>query len=74
MDDVQSGVVLSGLENGRQYQIKVKAHTYNTELELELTSEFQTIYAPRPASPAANPLGSVFEVVVPFVITLTFLM
>ena len=31
-------------------------------------------YAPRPASPAANPLGSVLEVVVPFVITLTFLM
>jgi len=54
MDDVQSGVVLSGLENGRQYQIKVKVHTYNTELELELTSEFQIVYA-TPLSTSTSP-------------------
>ena len=45
MDDVESGVVLSGLENGREYQIRVLVDTNNTELELPLRSGAQTVFA-----------------------------
>jgi hypothetical protein len=54
MDNVSSGMVLSGLENGLQYQIRVKSHTYNSELELELTSESQIVYS-TPLSTATSP-------------------
>ena len=54
MENVSSGVVIPGLENGIQYQVRVKAYTYNTELELELTSEAQIIYS-KPLSTATSP-------------------
>ena len=54
MDNVSSGMVLSGLENGTQYQIRIKAHTYNTELELELTSDAQIVYS-TPLSTTTSP-------------------
>jgi len=45
MDNVSSGVIIPGLENGMQYQVRVKAYTYNTELDLELSSEAQILYS-----------------------------
>lgn len=54
MDDVTSGVVIQGLENGTQYQVRLKAHTYNTELELELVSDAQIIYS-TPLSTTTSP-------------------
>ena len=54
MDDVSSGMVITGLENGRQYQVRIKSHTYNSEVELELVSESQIVYA-TPLSTATSP-------------------
>ena len=54
MDDVSSGVVIPGLVNGRQYQVRVKAYTYNTELNLQLYSEAQILYA-KPLSVSTMP-------------------
>ena len=54
MENVSSGVVLSGLENGQLYQIRVKVCTSNTELQQELVSEAQLIYA-KPLSTATSP-------------------
>ena len=53
MDDVSSGVVINGLENGQLYQVRLKAYTYNTELELELLSDAQILYA-KPLSTATS--------------------
>ena len=44
MDDVISGVILSGLENGKEYQVRVIVDTYNTELDLPLNSGAQVVY------------------------------
>jgi hypothetical protein len=54
MDNVSSGVIIPGLENGTQYQVRVKAYTYNTELDLQLLSEAQILYS-TPLSTATSP-------------------
>ena len=54
IDDVPSGTVITGLENGKEYQINVIVDTYNTELQLALNSGAQTVYG-MPLSVSSSP-------------------
>ena len=54
MDDVETGVVINGLENGTEYKVVVLVDTYNTELDLPLNSGPQVVYA-KPLSTSTSP-------------------
>ena len=45
VNNVQSGHILTGLENGKEYQVRVSVVTYNSELETTLTSLTEIVYA-----------------------------
>jgi hypothetical protein len=54
MDDVVSGVIISGLVNGKEYRVNVYVDTYNTELNLNLNSGSQIVYG-KPLSTTTSP-------------------
>jgi hypothetical protein len=58
IDGVESGVVLTRLENGKEYQVNVIVDTFNTELQLPLNSGAQTVYG-MPKSVSSSPQNMV---------------